>query len=114
MGAAVASQRHGPHRIIVEHLGNLLQRGGDKDADVLSDDLVVNPSQLGSLGAILCMLDGSRCLTERHADRDVVHGQLKSHDILDNDCVMRIVFILDKQLHGVCLLPFAWPSWLPF
>ncbi len=58
VGAIVASQQHGPHGIIVEHVDNLLQRGGNKDANVLFDDQVVNPSQLGSLGAILRMLDG--------------------------------------------------------
>ncbi len=74
VGVAVTSQQHGPQGIIIEHVGDLLQRGGDKDADVLFDDQVVNPNQLGSLGAILRMLDGSRCLTERHVDRNVVHG----------------------------------------
>ncbi len=62
VGVAIASQQHGPHRIIVEHVGDLLQRGGDKDADVLSNDQVVNPSQLNNRGAIFRMLDGSRCL----------------------------------------------------
>ncbi len=44
VGAIVTSQQHGPHGIIVEHVGNLLQRGGDWDADVLSDDQVINPN----------------------------------------------------------------------
>jgi hypothetical protein len=96
VGVVVANQQHGPHGIIVEHVGDLVQRGGNKDADVLCDDQVVHPTQLGILGAILRMLDGNRYLMERHVDRDVVHGQLKSHDILDNDRVMRIVVILDK------------------
>jgi 2-keto-4-pentenoate hydratase len=63
-GVVITSQQHGPHGIIIEHVGDLLQRGGNKDANVLFDDQVVNPSQLGSLGAILRVLDGSRCLTE--------------------------------------------------
>jgi hypothetical protein len=40
-GAAISRQRKGPDHVVVEHVGNHLL-GGDKDADVLSDDQIID------------------------------------------------------------------------
>jgi hypothetical protein len=40
--ASISRQRKGPDYVVVEHLGNHLQIGGDKDADVLSDDQIID------------------------------------------------------------------------
>jgi hypothetical protein len=42
VSAAIARQRKGPDHVVIEHVGNLLQIGGDKDADVLSDDQIID------------------------------------------------------------------------
>jgi hypothetical protein len=39
---AIARQRKGPDHVVVEHVCNHLQIGGDKDADVLSDDQIID------------------------------------------------------------------------
>ncbi len=54
---------------------------------------------------VLGVLDGSRCLPERHADRNVVHRELKPHAIWDDNLVpIRVVLIFDDQFEGVGLL----------
>ncbi|CAK9277280.1 unnamed protein product [Sphagnum jensenii] len=52
MRASVASQRHGPNRLIVEDADDLLQRDSDQDARVLTND------------AVLGLLDGCRRLSK--------------------------------------------------
>jgi hypothetical protein len=42
VSAAIAHQRKGPDHFVVEDVGNHLQIGGDKDADVLSDDQIID------------------------------------------------------------------------
>uniref|UniRef100_M4BX46 Uncharacterized protein n=1 Tax=Hyaloperonospora arabidopsidis (strain Emoy2) TaxID=559515 RepID=M4BX46_HYAAE len=76
-----------------------------QDADVLTNDHVVHAGQFGRLGMVPGVLDGGRCLPERHADRHVVHRKLEPHDVLDDDLVpIKIVLILEEQLQGLGLL----------
>jgi predicted RNA-binding protein with TRAM domain len=42
VSAAIARQRKGQDHVVVEHVDNHLQIGGDKDADVLSDDQIID------------------------------------------------------------------------
>jgi hypothetical protein len=42
VSAAIARQQKGPDHVVVEYVGNHLQVGGDKDADVLSDDQIID------------------------------------------------------------------------
>jgi len=54
---------------------------------------------------VLSVLDGSHCLLERHADRDVVHRKLKPHGIWDDNLVpVMVVLILDEQFEGIGFL----------
>jgi hypothetical protein len=50
------------------------------------------------------VLDGTRHLPKRHADADMVNGQLESYDILDRGRVMRLLLIIFEQFHRVPLL----------
>jgi hypothetical protein len=50
------------------------------------------------------VLYGTRHLPKRHADADMVNGQLESHDILDRGRVARLLLILFEQFHRVHLL----------
>lgn len=105
MHAAIIGQREGPDRVIIEQISNALQSDGDGDADVLADNQVIDTRQFGDLCPVLGMLNGGGNLMERHPDRDVVHDQFISHRIVDGDVVHLIIIgILNKQLHGVCLL----------
>jgi hypothetical protein len=73
MRATVARQRHCPNRFVVETINDLLQRGGDQDADVLAEHQVSDAYQLGRLGPFLGVLDGTRYLPKQHAAPNVVH-----------------------------------------
>ncbi|CAK9197500.1 unnamed protein product [Sphagnum troendelagicum] len=96
MRASVASQQHGPNRLIVEDDIDLLQCDSDQDARVLTDDAVIEASKFGHLHAVLDFLDGCRRLSERQADADVVHGQVKVQDVHDGHRVDRRIVLLPE------------------
>jgi len=104
MRASVASQRHGPNRLIVEDAGDLLQRDNDQDARVLTDDAVIEASKFHRLRAVLGFLDGCRRLSERQADANVVHGQVEAQDVFDGHYVDRRIVLLTKQFHRILFL----------
>jgi hypothetical protein len=74
MRASVANQWHGPNRLIVEDVDNLLQHDNDQDARVLTNNAVLEASRFRRLRAILGFLDGYRRLSELQVDADIVHG----------------------------------------
>jgi len=78
MRAFVASQRHGPNRLIVKDAGDLLQRDNDQDTRVLTDNAVIEASKFHRLHVVLGFLNGCRLLSERQADVDIVHDQVKA------------------------------------
>ncbi len=104
MHASVASQRHGLNRLIVKDVDNLLQRDNDQDVRVLTDDAVIKESKFRRLRAVLSFLDGCRCLSEQHADANIVHGQVEAQDVLDGHCVDGRIVLLAEQLHCIFFL----------
>ncbi len=64
-----------------------MQRDNDQDARVLTDDRVIEASKFRRFRAGLGFLDGYRHLSERQADVDIVHGQVKTQDVLDGRCI---------------------------
>jgi len=68
MCVAIANQRHGPDRFMINHVDNLLQCDGDEDACVLANDQIIHANQLGHFGAVLGVLDRNHHLSKRHVD----------------------------------------------
>ncbi len=112
MRASIASQRHGPNRLIVEDANDLLQCDNDHDARVLINDVVIKASKFHRLRAVLGFLDGCRRLLERQVDADLVHGQVETHDVLDGHHVDGCIILLVEQLHCIFFLFYFSMSFL--
>jgi hypothetical protein len=92
MGAWVECKQEGPDGQVAHQVRDVLQITTDQDTDVLANDQVIHAAQRGRLGMVLSVLDGSRCLPEWHANRNVVHRELEPHGIWDDNLVpIRVV-----------------------
>jgi len=105
MGARVECKREGPDGQVAHQVRTVLQIAANQDTDVLANNQVIHAAQRGRLGMVPSVLNGNRCLPERHADRNVVHRKLEPHGIWDDNLVpVKVVLILDEQFEGVGLL----------
>ncbi len=59
---------------------------------VLTNDEVIEASQLRRLRAILDLLDGLCCLPKRHVDADIVDCELKLQNVFNRHRVDDLIF----------------------
>lgn len=101
MHAAIPGNRERVDRNVQQQIRNLVQVGGNQNANILADVMVVDAAQLLHFKVVLGVTDCGNGLLERHATLDVINHHEEACAVWDVDHVHLVVFIELKEFYRV-------------